>query len=101
MLDPPSKPVVREYDQPAAAEMKRMQALPPAEMMQQIDELLLPVGPATGQLMNILIKEAKAKTILDIGTSHGYSKVWQAQADTAICGEGIRPHGRGRIQRFN
>ncbi len=43
-----------------------MQALPPAEMMQHIDEFLLPVGPATGKLMNILIKEAKAKTILEI-----------------------------------
>ncbi len=67
-MDAAIETVLHEYDQRAAAEMKQMQALPPAEMMQHIDEFLLPVGPATGQLMNILIKEAKAKTILEIGT---------------------------------
>ena len=58
-------------------------------MMQHIDEFLLPVGPATGQLMNILIKEAKAKTILEIGTSHGYSTVWLAEAARATGGKVI------------
>jgi len=48
-----------------------------------------PVGPATGQLMNILIKEAKAKTILEIGTSHGYSTVWLAEAARATGGKVI------------
>ena len=43
------------------------------------DEFLLAVGPATGQLMNLLIKEAKARTILELGTSHGYSTVWLAE----------------------
>src|SRR5271154_4200904 len=75
--------VLRDYDQRAEAEMKRMRELPPAEMMKHIDEFLLPVGPATGQLMNILIKEAKAKSILEIGTSHGYSTVWLAEAARA------------------
>lgn len=81
--------VLREYDQRSAAEMKRMQELPPAEMMKHIDEFLLPVGPATGQLMNILIKEAKAKMILEIGTSHGYSTVWLAEAARATSGKVI------------
>ncbi len=88
-MDTAIETVLREYDQRAAAEMKRMQALPPAEMMQHIDEFLLPVGPATGQLMNILIKEAKAKTILEIGTSHGYSTVWLAEAARATGGKVI------------
>ena len=79
--------VLRDYDQRAEAEMKRMRELPPAEMMKHIDEFLLPVGPATGQLMNILIKEAKAKSILEIGTSHGYSTVWLAEAARATGGK--------------
>ena len=88
-MDAAIETLLREYDQRAAAEMKRMQALPPAEMMQHIDEFLLPVGPATGQLMNIFIKEAKAKTILEIGTSHGYSTVWLAEAARATGGKVI------------
>jgi hypothetical protein len=40
-----------------------MRELPPAEFTRGIDAFLLAVGPATGQLMNLLIKEAKARTI--------------------------------------
>ena len=88
-MDNAIETVLSEYHQRSAAEMKRMQELPPAEMMKHIDEFLLPVGPATGQLMNILIKEAKAKTILEIGTSHGYSTVWLAEAARATGGKVI------------
>lgn len=45
-MDAAIEAVLREYDQRSAAEMKRMQALQAAEMMQHIDEFLLPVGPA-------------------------------------------------------
>jgi predicted O-methyltransferase YrrM len=88
-MDSAIETVLGEYDQRSASEMKRMQELSPAEMMKRIDEFLLPVGPATGQLMNILIKEAKAKTILEIGTSHGYSTVWLAEAARATGGKVI------------
>lgn len=72
--------VLHEYDVRAEAEMKRMGAMAPGDMASHIDEFLLPVGPATGALMNILIKESKARAILEIGTSHGYSTVWLAEA---------------------
>src|SRR5215469_6185851 len=81
--------VLRDFDRRAEAEMKRMREMPPAEMAKHIDEFLLPVGPATGQLMNILIKEAKARSILEIGTSHGYSTVWLAEAARATGGKVI------------
>ena len=84
--------------------MKRMQEPPPADFTKRSDEFLLAVGPATGQLMNLLIKEAKARTILELGTSHGYSTVWLAEAARATGGKvisvdvhagktGIRPRG--------
>jgi len=84
--------------------MKRMQEPPPADFTKRSDEFLLTVGPATGQLMNLLIKEAKARTILELGTSHGYSRVWLAEAARATGGKvisvdvhagqtGIRPRG--------
>lgn len=44
------------------------------------DDMLLAVGPATGALLNLLIKSEGAKHILEIGTSYGYSAVWLAEA---------------------
>ncbi len=88
-MDPAIEAVLREYDQRSEAEMKRVRETPPAEMMKHLDELLLAVGPATGQLMNVLIKEAKAKTIVEVGTSYGYSTVWLAEAARATGGKVI------------
>jgi predicted O-methyltransferase YrrM len=53
------------------------------------DECLLPVGPAVGALLNLLIKEAGAKTLLEIGTSYGYSTIWLAEAARATSGKVI------------
>jgi predicted O-methyltransferase YrrM len=50
------------------------------------DEFLLPVGPASGRLMNILIRSLKAPTILELGTSYGYSTIWLADAARASGG---------------
>jgi predicted O-methyltransferase YrrM len=88
-VDSAIEAVLRRYEERAAAETKRMQELPPAEFTKHIDEFLLAVGPATGQLMNLLIKEAKARTILELGTSHGYSTVWLAEAARATGGKVI------------
>lgn len=88
-MDSAIETVLHEYHQRSDAEMKRMRELPPAEALKNIDELLLAVGPATGQLMNILAKEAKSRTILEIGTSHGYSTVWLAEAARATGGKVI------------
>ena len=79
-MDGAIEEVLHEYDARAEAEMKRMGAMAPGDMMNHIDEFLLPVGPATGALMNILLKESKARAILEIGTSHGYTTVWLAEA---------------------
>jgi predicted O-methyltransferase YrrM len=106
-VDSAIETVLREYDQRSEAEMKRMREMPPADMMKHIDELLLPVGPATGQLMNILVKEAKAHTILEIGTSHGYSTVWLAEAARATGGKvvtldvhaGKQEYARGALSK--
>jgi predicted O-methyltransferase YrrM len=88
-VDSAIEAVLRRYEERAAAETKRMQELAPAEFTKHIDEFLLAVGPATGRLMNLLIKEAKARTILELGTSHGYSTVWLAEAARATGGKVI------------
>lgn len=50
------------------------------EVGMHIDDFLLAVGPHTGQFLHTLIEDAKAKSILEIGTSYGYSTVWLADA---------------------
>ena len=53
---------------------------------QIIDELLLPVGPESGRLINILARSLKAPNILELGTSFGYSGIWLADAARATGG---------------
>jgi predicted O-methyltransferase YrrM len=51
-----------------------------------LDRMLLAVGPASGQLINILAKSLKAPTMLELGTSYGYSGIWLAEAARASGG---------------
>ncbi len=44
------------------------------------------VGPDTGQLINILARSLKAPTILELGTSFGYSGIWLSAAAKASGG---------------
>lgn len=45
------------------------------------------VGPQTGQLINILAKSLETPTILEIGTSFGYSGIWLGEAARATGGQ--------------
>jgi predicted O-methyltransferase YrrM len=86
-IDPRVTQVLDEYHQRIAAEGPRMKrAGQDGTFMKIIDELLLPVGPDSGQLINILIKSLKAPTILELGTSYGYSGIWLAEAARATGG---------------
>lgn len=38
------------------------------------------ISSATGQFLNLLIKNQNYKTVLEIGTSNGYSGIWLAEA---------------------
>jgi predicted O-methyltransferase YrrM len=51
-----------------------------------LDQRLLAVGPDTGQVINILAQSLAAPTILEIGTSYGYSGIWLADAARASGG---------------
>ena len=50
------------------------------------DRMLLPVGEDAGQFINILAKSLAAPTILEIGTSYGYSGIWLGEAARATGG---------------
>jgi predicted O-methyltransferase YrrM len=64
--------------------MKR--AVDEGTFAQIIDALLLPVGPESGRLINILARSMKAPNILELGTSFGYSGIWLADAARATGG---------------
>jgi len=79
--------VLADYEARAEREEKLWEALGPEEAERRIDELLLPVGRATGTLLNLLAKEAGARRILEVGSSYGYSTVWLAEAARAVHGK--------------
>jgi len=79
-MDEPIRRVLAEYDARIAAEDERWRSEDPGLLLAHRDEFLLPIGPDTGQVLNILIKSAKARSILEVGMSYGYSTVWLAEA---------------------
>jgi predicted O-methyltransferase YrrM len=79
-MDPAIEKILGEFEKRSAAESETMGQWDPAKMGRHLDEFLLSVGPATGRLINLLAKEAKAQTILEVGSSYGYSTVWLAEA---------------------
>lgn len=77
------------------------------EWLSRRDEFLLEVGEAVGTLLNVFIRESRAKTILEVGTSYGYSTVWMAEAARATGGKVItldlkadkQAHARGMLEK--
>ncbi len=79
--------VLDEYHRRMESERPRLRrASEEGTLGQIIDEFLLPVGPESGRLINILAKSLKAPTILELGTSYGYSSIWLAEAARASGG---------------
>jgi predicted O-methyltransferase YrrM len=76
-MDDAVKAVLAEYDARSARESQLWREI--GTTMSR-DDFLLAVGPATGSFMNTLVKGARARRILEIGTSYGYSAVWLAEA---------------------
>lgn len=72
--------VLRGFEKRSKKESKVMDKMDMAQMREHLDDFLLSVGPATGQLINLLAKENEAKKILEVGSSYGYSTVWLAEA---------------------
>ncbi len=72
--------VLRGFEKRGQKEGERMRRMSDSQMQEHLDEFLLSVGPATGQLLNLLAKESVAKTILEVGSAYGYSTVWLAEA---------------------
>jgi predicted O-methyltransferase YrrM len=86
-LDPAVQSVLEQYHQRMEAERPRMREAAQAGTFREIiDEMLLPVGPASGALLHLLVTSLKAPRILELGTSYGYSGIWLADAARASGG---------------
>ena len=79
--------VIEEYEARARREAQLRSTLSAEEAQRRVDEMLLPVGRATGMLINLLAKEARARRILEVGSSFGYSTTWLAEAARASAGK--------------
>ena len=72
--------VLAEYEDRMLDENERMLSLSVPERIERRDEFLLSVGEEAAIFMNLLAKSSKAKYVLEIGTSYGYSTLWLAEA---------------------
>jgi predicted O-methyltransferase YrrM len=79
-MDEAINAVLAEYHKRAAEESRLRSQTTEEEWLERRDEFLISVGRDTGALLNILAKAVKARTILELGTSYGYSTVWLAEA---------------------
>lgn len=86
-MDPAVLDVLSDYEKRAQEEWRVMASLSEAEVMARIDDFLIFVGPDTGKLMHMLAVSAKAKAIVEVGASYGYSTVWLADAARATGGK--------------
>jgi predicted O-methyltransferase YrrM len=53
----------------------------------QRQEKMLNITPDTGEFLAILVHGAKARRVLEVGTSNGYSTLWLADAVSALNGQ--------------
>jgi len=86
-MDQVVESILREYEKRSDAETERNRDMGPEEFFKHRDEYLLSVGRASGQLLNLLATQSRAKTILEVGSSFGYSTVWLAEAARANGGK--------------
>ncbi|MBO9096858.1 MULTISPECIES: O-methyltransferase [unclassified Rhizobium] len=85
-MDDKVRAVLDHYHEVIRKQQNEPREMPPGGRDGGLDQRMRAVGPATGQLLNILAKSIKAPTILEIGTSFGYSGIWLGEAARASGG---------------
>ena len=86
MMDPKISAVLDTYHEMIRQERAQPREVPEGGRDGGQDRRMRAVGPQTGQLLNILVRSLKAPTILELGTSFGYSGIWLAEAARATGG---------------
>ena len=88
-MDKAVEKILHDFEVRSDKEWGELEHMDSRTMYHRRDEFLLSVGPATGQLINLLVKEAGSKTIVEVGSSYGYSTVILAEAARATGGKVI------------
>ena len=86
-MEPQIEKILADYEKRSDAEHAQMDTMPREEIGKRRDQMLLAVGRASGTLLNLLVKGAQARSILELGTSFGYSTIWLADAARATGGK--------------
>lgn len=79
-MDARVEAVLARYNERLAEERSRWSQLSEEQQLELHDEFLLPVGEDTARLLHALIVGRHAKSILELGTSFGYSTLFLADA---------------------
>jgi predicted O-methyltransferase YrrM len=85
-MDEAVRAVLAEYEERRQREFELFAQIGFQEVRVRHDEFLMSIGTEAGLLLNILIKEAKALRILELGTSYGHSTIYLAEAARAVGG---------------
>src|SRR4030095_6706301 len=88
-MDDAVNKVLADYHTRAAREAELMKSTEPNRIAAIRDDLLLAVVRETGTVLNLLARGMGAKTIVELGTSYGYSTVYLAEAARATGGKVI------------
>jgi predicted O-methyltransferase YrrM len=99
-MDSRVEAVLAEYDERAAREWAMMRDMSLEETTRRVDDFLISIGPDTGTLLNVLIKGARSKTIVELGTSYGHSTVFLAEAARACDGHVVSIDISAAKQRY-
>lgn len=80
---PQSESVLEDYARRMEEEARRIRGFDNEAYLVQREEMLLGIGPESGQFLNQLIKAVRPRTIVEVGTAFGYSTLWIADAARA------------------
>ena len=63
-----------------AEELDLLNAIGPERVRAAAGRLMLDVGPEVGTLLNVLVRATRARRVVEVGGSVGYSTIWLAEA---------------------
>lgn len=82
-IDPKIKAIMSKLEQRSKSEQLQLEELRKqggSALRNVASEFMLDVGPEIGLLLNMLVCAKNAKTVVEVGSSVGYSTLWMAEA---------------------
>lgn len=88
-MDSKVQKVIDDYDARIERETAVMRSLTMEEIEERKNDMLIAIGRQSAEVLSNLIQGQRARTIVELGASYGYSTVWFAQAARATGGRVI------------